>query len=252
MKNKTSKLLLIGAITSSFFLTNCDELDQVLETTNTVMSSGGSSAPALTNDEVIAGLKEALTKGISEGADIASMTDGFFKNPQIKLPFPPDAQKVKDKAIELGMQNKVDEFELTLNRAAEAASKEAKPIFIDAIKQMSIGDGFAILKGSDNAATNYLRDKTTASLKEAFSPKVQTAIETVNLTKYWEPLTKAYNTSTLLTGKDEVNTDLNAYVTDKAVTGLFFLIEQKEKEIRKDPIARTTDLLKKVFSTLDN
>ena len=150
------------------------------------------------------------------------------------------------------MQNKVDEFELTLNRAAEAASKEAKPIFVDAIKQMTIGDGFAILKGSDTAATAYLREKTTASLKQAFSPKVQTAIESVKLTNYWEPLTKVYNTSTLLTGKDEVNTDLNAYVTDKAVNGLFYLIAQKETEIRKDPVARTTDLLKKVFSTLDN
>lgn len=253
MKKKTSKLFLLGALTTSIFLTNCDQLDQVIQTTETVMSSGGgTSAPALTNDEVISGLKEALTKGISEGADVASMTDGFFKNPKIKLPFPPDAQKVKDKAIELGMQNKVDEFELTLNRAAEAASKEAKPIFVDAIKQMTIGDGFAILKGSDTAATAYLREKTTASLKQAFSPKVQTAIESVKLTNYWEPLTKAYNASTLLTGKDEVNTDLNAYVTDKAVNGLFYLIAQKETEIRKDPVARTTDLLKKVFSTLDN
>jgi len=252
MKKNFSKIFLVGALSSTFLLTNCDELDKVLETTNTVMNSDSPAAAALTNDEVIAGLKEALTKGISEGADIASKTDGFFKNPQIKLPFPPDAQKVKEKAIDLGMQNKVDEFELTLNRAAEEASKAAKPIFVDAIKGMSIGDGFAILKGSDDAATNYLRDKTTASLKEAFSPKVQSAIETVNLTKYWEPLTKAYNTSTLLTGKEEVNTDLNAYVTDKAVTGLFYLIKQKEKDIRKDPVARTTDLLKKVFSSLDN
>ena len=249
---RKSKLILIGSILTALSITGCDELNKVIETTNTVINSESPATAALTNEEVIAGLKEALTKGISEGADIASMTDGFFKNPKIKLPFPPDAQKVKNKAIELGFQNKVDQFELTLNRAAEEASKEAKPIFVDAIKQMSIGDGFAILKGADNAATNYLREKTTNNLKQAFSPKVQTAIEKVNLTKYWEPLTSLYNTSTLLTGKDEVNTDLNAYVTDKAVSGLFTLIEEKEKEIRKDPIARTTDLLKKVFSTLDN
>lgn len=249
---RKSKLFLMGSILAVLTISSCDELSNVLETTNSVINSDSPAAAALTNEEVIAGLKEALTKGISEGADIASMTDGFFKNPKIKLPFPPDAQKVKDKAIELGFQNKVDQFELTLNRAAEEASKEAKPIFVDAIKQMTIGDGFAILKGPDNAATNYLRDKTTDNLKQAFSPKVQTAIETVNLTKYWEPLTSLYNKSTLLTGKEEVNTDLNAYVTDRAVSGLFVLIEEKEKEIRKDPIARTTDLLKKVFSTLDN
>ena len=248
MKNK---IIAFGLIISAAF-TECDDLNNVIQTTDAVLNeSGGSSAPALTNDEVISGLKEALTVGIKNGAGAASAVDGFFKNPAIKLPFPPDAQKVKDKAIDLGLQNKVDEFELTLNRAAEEASKEAAPIFVNAIKQMTISDGFAILKGADNAATNYLRDKTTDQLKSAFSPKVKDAIDKVSLTKYWEPLTKAYNTSTLLTGKDEVNTDLNAYVTDRAITGLFKLVEGEELKIRKDPVARVTDILKKVFSTLD-
>ncbi len=244
--------LIILALASTTIFTACDELTNVLETTNTVLGSEGGGAPALTNDEVIAGLKEALTVGISNGSGLASKEDGFFKNPKIKLPFPEDAIKVKEKAIQLGLQDKVDQFELTLNRAAEEASKEAKPIFVNAIKEMTIADGFTILKGEDNAATNYLRDKTTSKLKAAFLPKVKTAIEKVNLTKYWEPLTKAYNTANMFGNNEDINTDLNEYVTDKAVTGLFMLIEDEEKKIRKDPIARVTDVLQKVFGSLDN
>jgi len=238
------------AVATAVLFAGCDELTGITET---VLGdgSGTQAAPALTNDEVISGLKEALTVGINKGSGLASKTDGFFKNPQIKLPFPPDAQKVKDKAIDLGLQNKVDQFELTLNRAAEEATKEAGPIFIQAIKDMSIGDGFAILKGEDNAATNYLRDKTTSKLVSAFSPKVKEAIDKVQLTKYWTPLTKAYNSANILTGGSDVNTDLNAFVTERAIQGLFQLIEKEEKNIRKDPLARATDILKKVFSYLD-
>jgi hypothetical protein len=247
MKNKL--MTLIVAMTVIF--SSCDELTSIAETATSAAGGGASAAPTLTNDEVIAGLKEALTVGINKGSGLASATDGFFQNPTIKLPFPPDAQKVKDKAIDLGLQNKVDEFELTLNRAAEEATKEAGPIFIQAIKDMSIGDGFTILKGEDNAATNYLRDKTTSQLVSAFSPKVKTAIDKVQLTKYWTPLTKAYNTANILTGGSDVNTDLNAFVTERAIKGLFLLIEKEEKNIRKDPLARATDILKKVFSFLD-
>jgi len=248
MKNK----LMILAVVMTVIFASCDELTSIAETaTSTVGGGGETTAPALTNDEVIAGLKEALTVGINKGSGLASATDGFFKNPAIKLPFPPDAKKVKDKAIDLGLQNKVDQFELTLNRAAEEATKEAGPIFIQAIKDMSIGDGFTILKGADNAATNYLRDKTTSKLVSAFSPKVKIAIDKVQLTKYWTPLTKAYNTANILTGGSDVNTDLNAFVTERAIKGLFLLVEKEEKNIRKDPLARATDILKKVFSFLD-
>ena len=250
MKNKLMTL----TVAMTVIFASCDELTSIAETaTSTVGGSGGgeTAAPALTNDEVIAGLKEALTVGINKGSSLASATDGFFKNPKIMLPFPPDAQKVKDKAIDLGLQNKVDQFELTLNRAAEEATKEAGPIFIQAIKDMSIGDGFTILKGEDNAATNYLREKTTSKLVSAFSPKVKTAIDKVQLTKYWTPLTKAYNSANILTGGSDVNTDLNAFVTERAIKGLFLLIEKEEKNIRKDPFARATDILKKVFSFLD-
>lgn len=232
---------------------SCDTLTSVAQTATEVLTTEGGTAavPALTNAEVISGLKEALSVGIKNGAGRASMVDGFMKNTKIKLPFPQEAKVVKDKALELGLNGQVDKFELTLNRAAEEASKTAAPIFIDAIKNMSIADGFAILNGGDGAATKFLRDNTTSKLVTAFSPKVAEATDKVQLTKYWNPLTSMYNKTTLFTGKPKVNTDLNKYVTDRAVTGLFTLVEEEEGKIRKDPIARVTDILKKVFGSLD-
>ncbi len=201
----------------------------------------------LTNEEVIAGLKEALTVGTNNSSSNASKEDGFYKNPEIKIPFPKDAEKVKETVESLGMQKQVEEFVLSLNRAAEEAAKESAPIFIDAVKTMTITDGFNILKSSDNAATQYLQDKTTAQLKEKFQPKVHEAIQKVNVTKYWTPLITRYNTATQLTGGEKINPDLDAYVTEKAIEGLFKLIAGEELKIRKDPAARVTDLLKKVF-----
>jgi hypothetical protein len=229
----------------------CDVLTEVAD--EVLSSTGGTGAAAgLTNDEVISGLKEALTVGIKNGADKASITDGFLKNDLIKLPFPPDVVRVKEKleGTSLG-KAKVEEFEVGINRAAELASKEAAPIFINAIKEMSISDGFTILKGADNAATNYLKDKTTSELAAKFSPIVQSAIDKVNVMSLWGKVTTAYNATTILSGKDEVDTDLNKYITDRAISGLFKLVEDEELKIRKDPVARVTDILSKVFGSLD-
>ena len=227
----------------------CDVLTEIADTAMT----GTTNAPAgLSNDEVISGLKEALTVGINNGAGKASLTDGFLKNDLIRIPFPPDVVRVKEKleGTSIG-RSKVEEFEVGLNRAAELASKEAAPIFINAIKEMSIGDGFTILKGADNAATMYLKDKTTAELSAKFAPIVQTAIDKVNVMSLWGKVTTAYNASTILSGNDEVETDLNKYITDRAISGLFTLVQQEELKIRKDPIARVTDILSKVFGSLD-
>jgi hypothetical protein len=241
----------LGLVSTLFFV-QCDVLEDVAGTVvNTGGDSGTTAVPSLSNDEVIAGLKEALTIGIEKGANMASVTDGFFKNDIIKLPFPPSAQKIKDFAVDKPLlAPKVEEVELTLNRAAEEASKKAAPIFVDAIKAMSIGDGFAILKGADNAATDYLKKTTTSKLVTAFKPVVHNAIETVKLTSYWNPIATKYNNYAKLTGKEQITTDLDAYVTDRGITGLFHLVEQQEKKIRKDPIAQVTDLLKKVFGSL--
>jgi len=248
MKQKNHLLL----ITIICLLFSCDTLNSVANTAQGVLNtSTENTAPSLSNEEVISGLKEALSIGVQKGADKASAVGGFLNNSDIRLPFPSDAQKVKDKAIQLGLNNKVDEFENTLNQAAEEACKTAAPIFLNAIKSMSVQDGFKILKGENNAATTFLKQQTSDQLFQSFLPEVKKAIETVKLTAYWEPLAKKYNQSTFLTGNEPINTDLNKYVTDKAIEGLFHLVEKQENNIRKDPLARATDLLKKVFGSLD-
>ena len=199
---------------------------------------------ALTNDEVIKGLKEALNVGTNNSTSSTSKMDGFYKNPLIFIPFPAEAEKVKNTVVNLGMQKQVDDFVMTLNRAAEEASKEAAPVFLDAITSMSIADGFSILKGADNAATEYLKNKTSSDLTTKFSPIIKRAIDKVEVTKYWNPLISTYNK---IPGVEKQNPNLEQYVTIKALEGLFKLIAGEEKKIRTDPIARINDILKKVF-----
>ncbi|MBI5219594.1 MAG: DUF4197 domain-containing protein [Bacteroidia bacterium] len=210
--------------------------------------AGGGKGTGLTNDEIISGLKEALSVGAKNGASLASKADGFYKNQLIFIPFPPEAIKVKNAAEKVGMSAKIEEFVMTLNRAAEEAAKEAANVFINAVKNMSVSDGLKILKGSDNAATEYLKSATSNELRQKFLPIVKSATQKVQVTKYWEPLINNYNKASLLTGGEKINPDLDAYITDKAIDGLFKLIAQEEAKIRKDPIARVSDILKKVFA----
>jgi hypothetical protein len=204
----------------------------------------GNSSGNLTSDEVVSGLKEALEVGTQRGTDKLSAIDGFFKDAAIKILMPPEAQKVEKTLRSVGLGKQVDNAILSMNRAAEDAAKSATPIFVNAIKQMSIQDAFGILKGGDFAATNYLKEKTTASLTEAFRPVIETSLEKVNATKYWNTVFTTYNKFS----SDRVNPDLAAYVTEKALTGIFYQVGQEEQKIRKDPVARTTDILKKVFA----
>jgi hypothetical protein len=204
----------------------------------------GKNSGSLTNDEVISGLKEALEVGTKRGTDKLSALDGFFKDAAIKILMPPEAQKVESTLRSVGLGKQVDRAILSMNRAAEDAAKSATPIFVDAIRQMSIQDAFGILKGGDFAATNYLKEKTTASLTEAFRPVIETSLKKVDATKYWNTVFTTYNKFS----SEKVNTDLAAYVTDKALTGIFYQVGQEEQKIRKDPVARTTDILKKVFA----
>lgn len=212
--------------------------------TNTITGNTSGTGTGLTNDEVIKGLKEALTIGTNKSASNASKTDGFLKNARLFIPWPPEATEMKAKLIQLGYQKKVQEFETSLNRAAEEAAKSAAPIFGNAVTGMSIGDGFAILKGNDTAATHYLREKTFSPLKEKFKPVVNDAISQVKVTSYWAPLVTIYNK---IPGVKKQNPDLNDYVCNKAINGLMLLIADEETKIRKDPAARVSDLLKKVF-----
>lgn len=206
----------------------------------------GLGQDALTTSEVTEGLKEALIKGISSGSDIVSQLDGYFKNPEIKIPFPPDVRKVEDRLRQIGLGGEVDKFIMTLNRGAEDAAKEAKPIFISAIRSMTIQDAWGILRGEDDAATQYLRRTTGEQLAEKFKPVIQQSLSKVNATKYYGDIVNTYNKIPLV---EKVNPDLDDYATGKAIDGLFVMIAKEEKRIRQDPVARTSEILRKVFGS---
>lgn len=217
---------------------------QINQTLGEVNKTLGNESKPLTTAEVAEGLKEALIKGISNGSDLVSQVDGYFKNPEIKIPFPPDVKKVEDKLRQVGLGSEVDKFIVTLNRGAEDAAKEAKPIFISAIRSMTIEDAWGILKGQDDAATQYLKRTTSSQLKEKFKPVIQNSLEKVNATKYYGDIVNRYNQLPLV---QKVNPDLDDYATDRAIEGLFLMISKEEKNIRQNPVARTTELLKRVF-----
>ena len=196
-------------------------------------------------DEVAQGLKEALTNGVSKGSDLASQVDGYFKNPEIKIPFPPEVRHVEARLRQMGLGSEVDKFVLSLNRAAEDAAKEAKEVFITAVRQMTIQDAWSILKGQQNAATEYLRKTTSVELKSRFKPIIHNSLAKVNATRYYSDLVNTYNKIPLV---QKVNPNLDDYATDKASDGIFVMIAKEEKNIRDNPAARTTELLKKVFN----
>lgn len=223
-----------------FMLGPCTSTD-ILQAVNDVIET----PPALSESDIAAGLKEALVKGTGTGTATASKLDGYFKNPRLKIPFPPEITKVETKLRQLGMNGLVDDFILSLNRGAEKAATEAKPIFVDAIKSMTVKDAWGILRGEDDAATDYLRRTTSNSLEAAFKPVIKTSLDAVDATKYFTKIVNTYNKIPLI---EKVNPNLEDYATDKAMFGLFLLIEDEERKIRKDPIARTTELLKKVFA----
>jgi hypothetical protein len=208
---------------------------------------GKKSGGGLSNEDIVAGLKEALSVGAQNSSDKLSAVDGFFANAAIKVLMPEEAKKVESTLRNIGMGSMIDKAILSMNRAAEDASKSAAPIFVDAVKSMSIQDAFGILKGNDSAATSYLKGKTTASLTTAFRPVIEEALKKTDATKYWKDVFETYNK--LPTTFNKINTDLSAYVTDKALTGMFFQVALEEQKIRKDPAARVTDILKKVFGS---
>lgn len=246
------KIIIPIGICASLILSSCDVLNDVAGVVLEGSESGTDAKPSLTNTEVISGLKEALNVGIKNSVNLTSVTDGFLANADIRLPFPDDALRVKEKALEWGLDGQVDKFETVLNRAAEEATKEALPIFKNAILGMSISDGFTILKGGDGAATSFLKGNTMDQLVAAFAPKVEAAIAKVKLTDYWEPITTKYNlfANSPFSSAEPVNTDLNEYVTERAISGLFHMVEIEENKIRKDPMARVSDILQKVFGSL--
>lgn len=238
----TAAAFLIGSNADAQKLKNLLKKDSSGTTGVQKMLGGGKSS--LSNDEIVSGLKEALNVGTNNAASQLSNVDGFFKDAAIKILMPEEAKKAEKKLRAIGMGKLVDDAILAMNRAAEDASKSAAPIFVNAVKQMSIGDAVGILRGGDFAATSYLKDKTTTSLTESFRPVIEKSLEKVDATKYWNTVFSAYNKISA----DKVNPDLSAYVTEKALSGIFHQVGMEEQKIRKDPMARTTDILKKVFS----
>ena len=235
-------MLLVNTSQAQVFK-NILKKDSALQNKANSLFSGNSSS--LSSTEIASGLKEALNKGVETGTSKLSAVDGFFKDAAIKILLPPEAQKVEKTLRGAGLGKPVDDAILSMNRAAEDAAKSAAPIFLNAIKQMTISDAVGILKGGDSAATTYLKTKSTAALTEAFRPVINTSLEKVDATKYWNTVFTTYNKMPFATGK--VNPDLTAYVTEKALSGIFHEIALQEQQIRKNPVARTTELLKKVF-----
>ncbi len=231
------KKLLFLLCMSCVGMSSCDVAQQVL---NQAAGSNGLSAA-----EVTSGLKQALTIGTQNGTGALSQLNGFLGNAAVKVLMPPEAQKVESTLRSIGLGSLVDNAIFSMNRAAEDAAKTAAPIFVNAINQMTIADAFGILNGGDFAATNYFKEKTTPALIAAFSPVINNSLQKVDATKYWKDVFTTYNKF----ATNPVNPDLGAYVTQKAVDGIFYEIGQEEQKIRQDPAARVTDLLKKVFGS---
>ncbi|MDB5272387.1 MAG: hypothetical protein JWO58_754 [Chitinophagaceae bacterium] len=200
------------------------------------------------NDEIVQGLKEALNVGANKSASSASQVDGYLKNERLFIPFPPEAAKMKSQLIKLGLQQQVTEFETSLNRAAEEAAKKAAPIFMDAVKNMTVTDGMNVLMGADTAATHYLKDATSTGLYTQYQPVVQDALKKVEVTRYWSTLVTEYNR---IPGVKKQNPNLEDYVIKRGISGLFVLVADEEKKIRTDPSTRFSSTLKTVFGYAD-
>jgi hypothetical protein len=198
----------------------------------------------VTEKDAADGIREALVKGTGESVALVSKTDGYFLNPEIKIPFPESEKTIESKLRAIGLGSKVDEMIKTMNRAAEDAAKSAEPIFVSAIRGMNISDALQIINGKNDAATQYLARTTTPGLKSKFSPVIKSSLDKVDATRLWAEIINAYNQLPFVAKK---NPDLTAYVTDKAISGLFTMIAKEELKIRQDPAARTSELLKKVF-----
>lgn len=208
-------------------------------------SGSGFNINNLSNTDIVGALREALTVGANNAGKKLNTVNGFFGNAVIKVLMPPEAKKVENALRSIGMGATVDKAILSMNRAAEDAAGKAAPIFIDAIKSMNIQDGLNILKGGDGAATAFLRSRTTAALTAAFRPVIENSLKKVDATAIWNTVFTTYNR--LPTTMNKINPDLASYVTERALNGIFVQIAEEENKIRKDPAARVTGLLQKVF-----
>ncbi len=239
----------------AFFLSSCAELTQLAQQTL------DTNAP-LSQNEIIAGLKEALITGANNSADILGAIDGYYKDELVKIMLPPEADIIVDNIKKIpGGEDLVEDVLLHINRAAEDAAKEAAPIFVNSIKSMTFSDALGILNGDENAATEYLHNTTYDQLFELYQPKIKASVEkdlvgNISTKESWDSLTGKYNkvaksVAGQFAGLKPVDTELEDYLTQKALDGLFLKIAAEEKQIRQDPAARVTTLLKRVFGSVD-
>ena len=236
------KLLLILSLSASSLI--CFSQINLLKKASEKAEGFINTEVKLSESDIADGLTEALVRGSSYSVDLASAKGGFNNNKFIRIPFPDEAIKIKTSLSKIGLNGKVEEFENSMNQAAETASKKALSILMNAIKKMSIVDALTILNGEDNAATIYLKNNTDEFLYSEFKPIIISAMAKVDLAKKWNPLIKKYNT---IPFTKKLNPDLEDYITTKTIDGLFVLIAEQEKEIRTNPEARVSDLLIKVF-----
>jgi len=216
-------------------LSSCEVLNQLPTTTGTGISES----------EAAQGIKEALGQGLSKAVLQLNTTDGFFKDAFYKILLPPDAKKIENTLRDIGLGSMVDKAILQINRGAEDAAGYAKPIFVDAIMNMSLSDAIGLVRNGDTSATHFFREKTTEKLIAAFTPVIKSSLDKVSATKYYGDIVNKYNS--FPTTFKKINPDLTSFVTLKATDALFDLVAKEEKNIRSNFLARTSEILKKVF-----
>lgn len=236
-----------GIIASTWL--SCGNLTQVVSTTNEILKTMEGS---ITQEEASGGLKQALEAGVNNGTSFLGKTDGFLKNAAYKILLPTEIQQAEQKIRSNPVANALagpflDKLVTAMNRGAENAMTEAKPIFVNAIRSMSIRDAISIVSGGNGAATEYLRNATSDQLRQKFNPVIKASLDKVNINEPWTKVSSAYN----MVMNKKVETDLNAYVTERAMLALFNQVQVEENKIRENPVARTTELLKKVFAYAD-
>lgn len=223
-----------------FTIASCDSVNKLQSSIPGISTSG-----AITQNDAQAGIQQTLLNGILAGVTNLNKTNGFFGDQAYKIFLPQDAQNVVSTLKSIGLGSVVDKAVLQINRSAEDAVGFAKPIFVNAVKQMTITDALKLVKGGNNSITDYFKDKTTNQLITAFKPSISTSLQKTDATKYYNQIANTYNQIPLI--KNKINPDLTDYVAQKTVEALFNQIGKEELNIRQNPVARTTDILKKVF-----
>ncbi len=247
MHIKTKNYLPLIMIVST--LSSCNSMAPILETVQSIQSGMPNSGSALSSQNVAAAIKQALGQGVGSAVNLLGSKGGFDPSALYRIPLPEQFNKPASLLRKFGMGSKVDEFETRLNSAAKLAVKQATPVFTQAVKDMSVGDAINIMKGTDNAATTYFRGKTEASLRNKFSPIISKATNETGLTSYYKSLSSTVNT--LSPSLKNATPDIDKYVLDNAMNALFSRVAVEEQQIRKDPVKRTTDLMKSVYGYFD-